>query len=168
MKAHIPPSSKIVVEPIMPDQWAQDPGHPNPGVPNGNRWIKFPTSLTTVPGVGERRPGQKGRLVNLEDYERTTRPSLVGTYEHGGWCWVVRGSTQSGRAFAQPDQVPRAVAYYNLLKKRADVVFRTSPWEGKPVEFNFDWSFDYYPLAYHRPGPEVTVYRLRGGRCAPS
>jgi hypothetical protein len=34
------------------------------------------------------------------------------------------------------------------------------------VGFNFDWSFDYYPLAYYRPGPVMSVYRLRGGRCA--
>jgi hypothetical protein len=33
------------------------------------------------------------------------------------------------------------------------------------VPFNFDWSFDYYPLAYARPGPEMTVYRLTGGAC---
>jgi hypothetical protein len=35
------------------------------------------------------------------------------------------------------------------------------------VAFNFDWSFDYYPLAYARPGPLMTVYRLYGGRCGP-
>jgi hypothetical protein len=34
------------------------------------------------------------------------------------------------------------------------------------VPFGFDWSFDYYPLAYHRPGPQITVYRLHGGGCA--
>ena len=34
-----------------------------------------------------------------------------------------------------------------------------------PVDFNFDWSFDFYPLAYHRPGPTMTIYRLHGGRC---
>ena len=28
-------------------------------------------------------------------------------------------------------------------------------------------SFDYYPLAYHRPGPVMTVYRLRAGAAAP-
>jgi hypothetical protein len=34
------------------------------------------------------------------------------------------------------------------------------------VKFNFDWTFDYYPLAYTRPGPEMTIYRLQGGQCA--
>jgi len=38
--------------------------------------------------------------------------------------------------------------------------------DADPVEFNFDFSFDYYPLAYRRPGPLITVYRLRGGACA--
>ena len=40
-----------------------------------------------------------------------------------------------------------------------------SPASG-PVRFNFDWSFDYYPRAYERPGPAVLVYRLQGGACA--
>ena len=55
------------------------------------------------------------------------------------------------------------------FESRADVVFHASPYRrgATPVKFNFDWSFDFYPLAYARPGPEMTVYRLRNGRCAP-
>jgi hypothetical protein len=47
-------------------------------------------------------------------------------------------------------------------------VYLSSPYRrGQgPVSFGFDWSFDYYPLAYERPGPQMTVYRLSGGRCA--
>ena len=37
---------------------------------------------------------------------------------------------------------------------------------GAPPSFSFDWSFDYYPLGYHRPGPLMQVYRLGGPRCA--
>jgi hypothetical protein len=42
-------------------------------------------------------------------------------------------------------------------------VFRSSPYrEGEaPVDFNFDWSFNQYPRAYERPGPNVVVFRLR-------
>ena len=49
-------------------------------------------------------------------------------------------------------------------------MFRASPYApgAKPVKFDFDWSFDYYPLAYHRPGPVMTIYRLHGGLCGPS
>ena len=34
-----------------------------------------------------------------------------------------------------------------------------------PVAFSFDWSFDPYPAAYRRPGPDVRIFRLRGGPC---
>jgi hypothetical protein len=65
--------------------------------------------------------------------------------------------------------VPRAIAYYRELERRADVVLHASPYHpgAGPVGFNFDWSFDYYPLAYARPGPEMTIFRLKGGRCSP-
>ena len=60
------------------------------------------------------------------------------------------------------------IRYYARLKREGDVVFRSSPYTDphKSVPFNFDWSFDYEPLAYHRPGPLMTIYRLHGGRCA--
>ncbi len=31
------------------------------------------------------------------------------------------------------------------------------------MEFNFDFAFNFYPLAYYRPGPEMTIYRLPEG-----
>jgi hypothetical protein len=133
---------------------------------SGRRWIKFATARTTFDPAkrgGRGRP----RFVAVESYERTLRPSLVGSYERGGYCWVVVGSTQYGRALVDAHEVPHAIAYYRQLARRGRVVFRSSPYgsgEG-PVEFNFDWSFDYYPLAFERPGPTVAVYRLQGGRC---
>ena len=73
----------------------------------------------------------------------------------------------AGRAFADRRAVPGAIAYYRKLAREGVVVYRSSPYErgdGR-VAFNFDWSFDYYPLAYRRPGPQMTIYRLRAGRC---
>ena len=39
--------------------------------------------------------------------------------------------------------------------KAGELAFRASPYGAGAgsVAFNFDWSFDYYPLAYQRPGP---------------
>ncbi len=168
MTAHVPAGAKIVVEPVVPDGWAQDVGHPSPLTSNGNRWVKYPTSRSIVdPTTGLRVP-PPGVVVNIEDYERTLTPELVRTYENGGYCWVVTGSTQRGRAEAEPAVVPDAIAYYRELARRGEVVYQASPYaEGAdPVSFNFDWSFDYYPLAYHRPGPIMTVHRLRGGACS--
>ena len=34
----------------------------------------------------------------------------------------------------------------------------------KPVPLHFDFSYNYYPTAYFRPGPEVKLYRLNGCR----
>ena len=117
------------------------------------------TDGTLVPGAA--------KIVGIEDYERTLAPALIGYYERNGYCWVVRGSTQSGRALADPREVPLAPAYYSALQRQGEVVYRASPYGRgqRPVAFNFDWSFDYYPLAYDRPGPEMTIYRLHGGRC---
>src|SRR5262249_2600272 len=113
------------------------------------------------------RPGAE-RVVGIEEYERTLSPALIGYYERHGYCWVISGSTESGRAFADPKAVPLAIAYYRALAKDSEVVYRSSPYAtGRgPVAFSFDWSFNSYPPAYRRPGPDMTVYRLHGGRCA--
>jgi hypothetical protein len=81
---------------------------------------------------------------------------------------VIVGSTESGRAFADPKAVPHAIAYYRKLARVGELVFRSSPYASgqTPVAFNFDWSFDYYPMTYVRPGPAMKIYRLRAGRCA--
>jgi hypothetical protein len=168
MAQNVPPETKIVVEPVVPDAWASDIGRPYPGTSNGARWIKFPTSRSNIANDGSILPGE-GRIVNIEDFERTLFPGLVDRYEKEGWCYVVSGSTQRGRAEVAPKEVPQAIAYYKALEQRADVVFHASPYRrgAKPVEFNFDWSFDFYPLAYARPGPDMTIYHLKNGRCAP-
>jgi hypothetical protein len=161
------PPAKIVVEPVVPDQWAQDIGRPSTLTVNGNRWNKYPLSRKIDPTSGEPVPGSAG-IVNIEDFERVLHPGLVDIFEQQSYCWVVVGSTQRGRAEVEPEVVPQALAYYKELEARSDVAYEVSPYSrGKgPVAFNFDWTFNYYPLAYNRPGPTMTIYRLRGGGCA--
>ncbi len=176
MVAHVPPGTKVVVEPIVPDAWFADADAPGAAearrrglTRSGRRWVKFATGRTTVDAQGRTRRGGKGRFVSIEDYERTLRPSLIDAYEAGGYCWVMAGSTQYGRALRAPGEVPRAIRYYRALGRRARVVHRSTPYGPgeEPVDFNFDWSFNAYPRAYERPGPNVVIYRLGGGRCAP-
>ncbi|HWK26749.1 MAG TPA: glycosyltransferase family 39 protein [Solirubrobacter sp.] len=158
MKANIPAGTKIVMEPIAPDQWAMDTGHPLfDATGSGNRWNKYRTSRSCFfNGETLQSPCP---VVKLEDYERTLRPELVEGYKHAGFCWIVTGSTQYGRAYADPKAVPDAIRYYDELRRRADVVYRISP-ASSPQRFSFDDSFNYYPLAYDRPGPAITIYRL--------
>ncbi len=153
MVAHIPAGAPIVVEPVAPDGWA-------------TRWRKYNSFVSQISARGALTPDAT-HVVGIEEYERTLAPALLGYYRRHGYCFVVRGSTQSGRAFADPKAVPLALAYYRALGRQGEVVYTASPYSrGQgPVAFGFDWSFDYYPLAYHRPGPEMTIYRLHGGRC---
>jgi hypothetical protein len=168
MVLNVPAGTKIVVEPVVPDQWAQDIGNPSPIIPNGNRWNKYPISRSKIdPKTGELLTGE-GVIVNIEDFEKVLQPELVDVFEQQAYCYVVVGSTQRGRAEAEPEQVPNALKYYEELQRRSKVAYTVSPYsKGKgPVKFNFDWTFNYYPLAYNRPGPVMTIYRLQGGRCA--
>jgi Dolichyl-phosphate-mannose-protein mannosyltransferase len=160
MERHIPEGEKIVVEPIAPDQWATDVGRLSAATGNGARWIKFPTSRSRVRNDGTL--GTRSRVVKLEDYERTTRPVDLDRYRRAGFCWVVTGSTQYGRAFAEPGDVPQAIRYYDRLRREAKEVYRVSPYApgSRPARFSFDFSFNSYPLAFERPGPEVRIYHL--------
>jgi hypothetical protein len=159
MLANVPAGSGVVVEPIVPTAWLLEPG----GEP---RWRKYP-ALTLAIDPASGAPVQGRVRVRTEDYVRTLSPALLDHYVRNGYCWVLTGSTESGRALADPGKVPAAVAYYRRLAEKGRVVFSASPYASGagPVPFGFDWSFDYYPLAYARPGPAVTVYRLGGGAC---
>ncbi len=165
MLAHIPSGSPIVVEPVSPDAWAHRTAPGTSTAADPQQWNKYPSMLSRISPSGELLASTT--QVSIENYERTLAPSLIDYYVKHGYCWVISGSTQSGRAFADPTAVPLAIAYYRALARRGEVVYRASPYGRSqgPVAFGFDWSFDYYPLAYERPGPAMSVYRLHGARC---
>jgi hypothetical protein len=166
MVAHVPAGTQIVAEPVSPDEWAREAGAASSSGAIRYRWDKYPSLESRVSASGALDPFAL-KPVSIEDYERTLHPALIGFYVQHGYCWVISGSTQSGRAFAEPRAVPGAIAYYRALGAQGEVVFRSSPYArgARAVPFGFDWSFNYYPLSYQRPGPEMTVYRLHGGRC---
>jgi 4-amino-4-deoxy-L-arabinose transferase-like glycosyltransferase len=163
MLTHIPRGTPIVLEPVVLNSWLEE-GASHTGT---RRWVKYPALQSVIAANGALAP-QATHAVALEDYETTLSPALIGWYERQGYCWVVSGSTESGRAFASTGAAPLAVAYYRVLAAHAEVAYHVSPYRqgASPPRFSFDWTFDYYPLSYRRPGPEMTVYRLLGGRCA--
>jgi 4-amino-4-deoxy-L-arabinose transferase-like glycosyltransferase len=162
MLANVPRDARIVLEPVVLDSWIEEGDGSS-----AKRWIKYQALTSVIEPNGVLAP-QAPHTVALEDYETTLAPALIGWYERQGYCWVVSGSTESGRAFADPSAAPLAVAYYRALAADSQVAYRVSPYlpGATPPAFSFDWTFDYYPLSYRLPGPEMTVYRLRGGRCA--
>jgi hypothetical protein len=168
MVANIPAGTPIVLEPVVPARWSEDPDAADPATPEGRRWRLWDTGRADVDDFGRPLPGGGTRFVKVDKYERTLRPALIDEYIAKGYCWVVIGSHQRDRALVQPDQVPQAIAYYDALAQRGREVARFTPYKAgaTPPRFNFDWAFDYYPLAYERPGPELVVYRLSGGGCS--
>jgi 4-amino-4-deoxy-L-arabinose transferase-like glycosyltransferase len=167
MVAHVPAGAKVVIEPLVPGNWASDIGRSLPYTTTGERWSRWPTWLTPYNEDGTLMPNGVQRYVLVDQYERTLQPALLDRYANAGFCWIVLGSLQAGRAFADPTAAPDAVAYYAALADRSKLMYHVSPFARKahPVPFSFDWSIDYYPRQYHRPGPEMSVYRLTGGAC---
>ena len=171
MVAHVPAGAKVVIEPVVEDDWATDVGRSLPYTATGARWQRWPTWLTNIDiATGRPLPAGQHQYVVVDEYERTLRPALLNEYEADRYCWVVIGSLQAGRSFAQPKIAPAAIAYYAQLADRARLMYHVSPFGSgsRAVPFSFDWSIDYYPSQYVRPGPEISVYRLTGGRCAPN
>jgi dolichyl-phosphate-mannose-protein mannosyltransferase len=152
MVANIPAGARVVIEPIAPDAW-------------GRRWAKRPTSHFVFD-----REGRKSlvREPEIEDYERTLRPDLIGSYLRSGDCWVVTGSILSSRPSVTPERAPLALRYYERLRRVGEVVYTASPFDAGADDpgFSFDDSYNWRPLAYARPGPRIVVYRLHGGECA--
>ncbi len=168
MVGHVPAGAKVVIEPVVPGNWATDIGTSLPWTHTGDRWYRYATWLTDVDAAGRRLAAGRRRFVVVDQYERTLRPELIDEYVQQGYCWLVIGSLQAGRAFAAPRSAPAAVRYYADLATRARLEYHVSPFAGgaHPVPFSFDWSIDYYPRQFARPGPEMSVYRLTGGNCS--
>jgi hypothetical protein len=103
---------------------------------------------------------QEGRI----DYTRTLSPETIDRYRELGFCTVMTMSVIRGRA--ENDQDPRALAYYRRLERESELLATFDPWKegAEPPPFHFDLSYNHYPTAFDRPGPEVRIYRLRDCR----
>ncbi len=101
--------------------------------PNGGRWRIWNSSITDVDSSGNRLPAGQHRYVPVDEYERTLRPELLNEYADAGYCWVVIGSLQAGRSFAQPKIAPTAIAYYAQLANHARLMYHISPFAHSPA-----------------------------------
>ena len=126
------------------------------------QWQRYNRSQADIEELARSYRGAR-RVANFQNYERTLTPQLLDIYRRDGFCWVVTGSTQYGRAFAEPKRAPEALKYYRALDREADVAFTASPLrDGRDLpRYQVDRSFNYVDSAYERPGPVMKVYRLR-------
>jgi 4-amino-4-deoxy-L-arabinose transferase-like glycosyltransferase len=150
--SHFPRSLRIVIEPaVQTDYFLLAPGERN-----GARQF--------VQGfVRDLRRQQKidAPLGADTTYAATLTPTNIDAYRSAGFCLVMTNSLTRGRA--ENAQVPKALAYYQRLERESDHILHVSPFKPgrKPVPLHFDFSYNYYPTAYYRPGGIVDVYRLR-------
>jgi Dolichyl-phosphate-mannose-protein mannosyltransferase len=171
MLANVPPRTRIFVDRVLRRPWIQEADTASWGGTSRLRWRPFPFPLVRAAragGLDVPHLRREDAMAELGLPPRRLEPRVLDVLERRGVCWVVTGSTAYGPALAEPEEAPTAIAFYEALARRGEVVHRASPYdpgEG-PVDFNFDWASNYYPFAYHRPGPEMIVYRLRGGACA--
>lgn len=88
------------------------------------------------------------------------RPGIIDLYRDRGICLVVTMGTVRGRAVNAG--AARPLAYYRRLEREGTVIFSASPFDrgARPLPFDFDFSYNYYPAAFGRPGPQVDIYRL--------
>ena len=148
MRANIPERAAVAIEPFYISP--RDPpsaSHPREDPAERSPWRLYPWD---------------------PDYLPSLEPGILDEFEERGVCWVVIGHTQRGRASNEPRRLADAIAFYDELEERGDLVHEVSPYTqgADPVPFDFDWSINHYPLAYERPGLEIDVYRLRAGGCS--
>jgi 4-amino-4-deoxy-L-arabinose transferase-like glycosyltransferase len=158
---NIPAGTRMVVEPMGVVEWGNSPWQGG-----GSPWQIFRPRATLI-RLGILEPDAPRGTLEGDDYTLGLDPRLIESYESGGFCFVQVGSSHRGRAFATPELIPKALAYYRELERVGSVVFHVSPYdEGEEaLPLNFDTSTNYYPLSFHRPGPEITIYELMGGSC---
>jgi hypothetical protein len=141
---HYPSSLRVVIEPAVPARFYRRQGR---GGLHGQKAF--------VRGFA------KHQAETRIQYPSLLKPSYLGAYRKAGFCLVMTMSLIKGRA--ENAKLPQALAYYDQLAKQSKAVYHVSPYKpgAKPVRFDFDFSYNYYPSAFERPGPDITIYRLR-------
>jgi hypothetical protein len=150
--AHFPQSLRIVIEPAVQTDYFLKP----PDERDGSRQF--------VQGfVRDLRRQQKidAPLGADTTYASTLTPENIDAYRSAGFCLVMTNSLTRGRA--ENAKVPKALAYYQRLEAESNHLLHVSPFKPgrQPVPLHFDFSYNYYPTAYYRPGGIVDVYQLR-------
>jgi hypothetical protein len=139
-----------VIEPAVPDNFYDIPG-------DTQRKKQFIRGF--IRDI-RRQAGADAPEGTNSTYANTLRPGLIDDYRRTGFCLVATMSVIRGRA--ENAALPDALAYYRRLRAESTQVLHARPYDkGRgPVPLHYDFSYNYYPTAFYRPGPEVRLYRL--------
>jgi hypothetical protein len=169
LASHYPPQLRISIEPAIPDRFYR-------AAPDGQRpsWLSRcgPAGFAYRSAGGLRvcepqEPGQFARPANKlksSNYHFALSPRAIEDMRFYGYCTVMTISLVRDRVERIGSRKVRA--YYRRLERESDLVKVWSPYRkgAKPPPFDFDLSYNYYPGAFERPGPEIRLYRLRSCR----
>ena len=160
IRGNVPAGSRILNRGIMLFP-AIDEDRPTPGIQSTWR------PISTRDFLANRGIVHPEDLLN-RDIAEFLYPGVVDLLEGNGICWVAVSSLFSDRAVADAVLVPDGVAFYEELARRGEIAFEASGYRPgvAPVDFSFEFSTNLYPFAYERPGGEVVIYHLTGGKCA--
>jgi hypothetical protein len=185
LAARLPPRLRIVIEPAVPNLYYSltrndGPHHLSPKPCSGLAKLNAGLDANDCLPVGVfqfinrytkdiRRSVSTVEATGMTAYARTLRPDSIDRYRQKGFCLIMTMSVVRGRAENAKD--PQALAYYDRIERESKQIFHASPYKqgAKPPKFHFDLSYNYYPTAFHRPGPDVRIYRLNrcGQRAGP-
>jgi hypothetical protein len=148
--ANYDPKIRIVIEPGVPDNFYRLEG-------SRNRERQFVRGFI--------RDVRRRAVLDAPEgadttYAATLTPDLIDLYRQQGFCLVLTMSVIRGRA--ENAKVPQALAYYDRLERESKRVFYASPYDpgADKVDLHYDFSYNYYPTAFNRPGPEIGIYQL--------
>ena len=114
--ANVPQGTKVAFEPIAPTEWYGVTPGGGPKADPARQWERFNRSQAIIDELGRDFRGAR-YPANFQNYERTLEPEMIDVYRREGVCWVVTGSTQYGRAQAEPQRAPEALKYYRELRR---------------------------------------------------
>jgi hypothetical protein len=146
-----PRGLRVVIEPAVPDSYYSIAG--------GDTQRRKQFIRGFIRDI-RRQAGADAPEGTNSTYANTLRPGLIDDYRRTGFCLVATMSVIRGRA--ENAALPEALAYYQRLRDESTEVLDLRPYDrGRgPVPLHYDFSYNYYPTAFHRPGPEVRLYRL--------
>lgn len=166
-----PPELRVSIEPSVPGRfYRSNPEGTTPDwltrCPQRPGWTEDGWSYV---GQGGKRVCQRFKPglfvrpdggVRASAYHMVLTPQVIDEYRRYGYCLVMTTGTVRDRALETGR--PEVKAYYDRLERESTLLRHFSPYKegADPVPFNFDLSFNYYPSAYERPGPDVRIYRL--------
>jgi 4-amino-4-deoxy-L-arabinose transferase-like glycosyltransferase len=144
-------SLRVVIEPAVPDLYFRKVGRENAVY---NRFTRGFTNDLRRAQLFDAPLGAD------TTYASGLSPDLIDLYRSHGFCLVMTNSLIRGRA--ENAKVPAALAYYERLKRESKLIFHRTPFKhgAAKVPLHYDFSYDYYPTGYRRPGGIVNVYRL--------